>query len=348
MKRHIGLAATLVLLLLVGVPAGAATASAVTIHDDICELAPDAGFTDVPASSCHKAYIDCLRYWEITNQVGTYNPKSQVTRWQMALFMVRTHSATNHYAGDGLDQGFTDISGLVTDYQTAINQVKQLSITTGTTATTYAPEKPVTRWQMALFLTRLVYAGGVDLPPVQPHGFVDVGHLPQATQDAISQLKAMAITTGTSPTTFGPDQVVTREQMASFLIRALKVTWRFDTLAVSSQCAGELPEVCTDPGNIWVSNVGSPLTLRHGWQGDLPFASAEESQTFYSANTRMEYRIDGLVVPAQEVLRLLDGVVSRGWHAELNSAVPVTQNMEVRRYNDGVHVLTVLLTIAWE
>jgi hypothetical protein len=325
----------------------ALSASAATIHDFICDLATDAGFTDVPADSPHKADIDCLKYWGITSQTGTFDPKGEVTRWQMALFMVRTHSATNLYAGSGEDQGFTDIGGLSPEFQTAINQVKQLSITTGTTPTTYAPDQLVTRWQMALFLTRLVYAAGVDLPPPAPHGFTDVGDLPKATQDAISQLKTMGITAGTTPTTFGPDQVVTREQMASFLIRTLKVTWRFDTLFFANECDGELPEVCIDSETIWTLGVGEPFTLRHGGAFDLPF-SLEDSQTFNSPDTRVEYELDGESIPATAGSRLLDGVVFGYFHVELTSAVPATKDLEVRWYDDGVHILTTQLTIAWE
>lgn len=349
-KSNIGnvLRLMLVAALAIGLAVGPVlTASAFTVHDYVCDSAPDAGFTDVPADSPHKADIDCLKHWGITNQTGTFDPKDEVTRWQMALFMVRTHSATNGYAGSGSDQGFTDIGGLSPDFQTAINQVKQLSITTGTTPTTYAPFQPVTRWQMALFLTRLVHAAGVDLPAAVPHGFTDVGHLSQSTQDAISQLKTMGITAGTTATTFGPDQVVTREQMASFLIRTHKVTWRFNSLAFADQCVGELPEVCTDPDTIWVTDLGEPLTLRHGWAFDLPFATPEYSQTFNSANTRVEYRLDGELVPATEGTRILDGVASRQWHAELNSAVPIAQDLEIRWYENGVHVLTAHLTIAW-
>ena len=37
-------------------------------------------------------------------------------------------------------------------HETAINQLAALGLTDGTTATTYSPEKPVTRAQMAKFL----------------------------------------------------------------------------------------------------------------------------------------------------------------------------------------------------
>ena len=74
----------------------------------------------------------------------------------MALFLTRMGSKAGSTLGDGSDQGFTDIGGYSAEIQTAINQLKQLGVTTGTTATTYSPADDVTREQMALFLDRLL------------------------------------------------------------------------------------------------------------------------------------------------------------------------------------------------
>ena len=62
-------------------------------------------------------------------------------------------------------------------------------------------------------------AGGTC--PGGPHGFVDVDASSFAAAD-IACIGALGITTGTSPTTFSPDDLVTREQVAAFLAR----TWR--------------------------------------------------------------------------------------------------------------------------
>ena len=42
-------------------------------------------------------------------------------------------------------------------------------------------------------------------------------------EDEINALAAAGITTGTSPTTYSPDDCVTREQMALFLVRAFNI-----------------------------------------------------------------------------------------------------------------------------
>jgi hypothetical protein len=86
----------------------------------------------------------------------TFEPSGTVPRWQMALFLTRFATSGGLTLGSGADQGFTDISGHSAEIQTAINQIKQLGVTTGTTATTYSPDSNVTREQMAMFVERLL------------------------------------------------------------------------------------------------------------------------------------------------------------------------------------------------
>ena len=82
----------------------------------------------------------------------------------------------------------------------------------------YCPNKPVTRAQMATFLTRAL---NLETPP-QPAGFTDIDtdgvHAP-----SIEALHAAGITVGCTqqPLQYCPDRAVTRAQMASFLTRAL-------------------------------------------------------------------------------------------------------------------------------
>ena len=115
--------------------------------------------------------------------------------------------------------GFTDIGGLDITTQTAINCLKALGVSQGTTATTYTPNGIVTRWQMALFLVRQAADHGIVIPAATSQGYADIGGLPQATQDAINQVTQLGIAKGTSTATFSPNDVVTRWQMALFLRR---------------------------------------------------------------------------------------------------------------------------------
>ena len=117
---------------------------------------------------------------------------------------------------------FTDISSSFAAADIAC--IYQLGVTTGTSATTYSPQDPVTREQMAAFIGRLI----ANCPTV-PHGFVDVADSSFASP-FISCIRGAGITTGTSATTYSPNDPVTREQMAAFIARF----WR----AVGNPCPG--------------------------------------------------------------------------------------------------------------
>ena len=206
------------LLAIPAAPAGAASAA--------CDSAPSAGFTDLAGFTAETVNaVDCIAFYGITQGTSatTYGPNADVSRWQMALFLTRKLAAAGVTLPSGAPQGFTDIATFDAATQTAINQLAQLNITKGTSATTFDPNGIVNRWQMALFMTREVVAAGVTLPSGAPQGFTDISGLAAATQTAINQLAQLGISKGTSASTYGPDGDVNRWQMALFLARDLDV-----------------------------------------------------------------------------------------------------------------------------
>ena len=157
----------------------------------VCDgIAPSAGFTDVGASNPHLNDINCIAALQITSGTGpgVYSPSAPVTRWQMAIFLARTAQALGVALPAGASQGFTDLGGLSVETVTAINQIRQLGITTGTTATTFDPYGVVNRWQMALFLTRLHPIAGGTLPAGADRGFTDLAGLAPEAVVAVNQL----------------------------------------------------------------------------------------------------------------------------------------------------------------
>jgi hypothetical protein len=198
---------------------------AVALTSEACPTSiPAAGFTDLTGlTDDTKDAIDCVAHYGIAKGTSatTFSPNNDVLRWQMALFLTRSVSALGVSLPSGVSQGFTDIGSFDAATQTAINQLKQLAITQGTSLTTFTPNGTVPRWQMALFLTRLLTEVGITLPSGSSQGFTDIGSLDAATQTAINQLKQLGITQGTSSTTFTPSGIVPRWQMALFLARSV-------------------------------------------------------------------------------------------------------------------------------
>ncbi|HEY7564646.1 MAG TPA: SpoIID/LytB domain-containing protein [Acidimicrobiia bacterium] len=192
----------------------------------ICDsTAPPADFGDVSPQSPHYNDINCIAALEVTTGTapGVFSPATSVSRWQMAIFLIRTATALGLTVPPPANQGFVDLGGLSTEAVEAINQVKQMGISAGTSPTTYDPASSVSRWQMALFLTRLYAAAGQALPGAGDFGFTDLGGMTPDTTVAINQLAALGITNGTTPTTYSPANPVLREQMASFLARLIRL-----------------------------------------------------------------------------------------------------------------------------
>ena len=137
-------------------------------------------------------------------------PSRAVTRGQMAAFLVRALDLQPTE-----EDFFTDDEG--STYEDSINRLAAAGVATGCGPDAFCPRGWVTRGEMASFLVR-----GFALPPSSEDVFTDDDG---STHEAdINALAASGITTGcrqSEPDLFCPDRVVTRDQMAAFLFRAL-------------------------------------------------------------------------------------------------------------------------------
>ena len=107
---------------------------------------------------------------------------------------------------------FTDIGALT--LADDIERIAFAGITDGCTPGRYCPAQPVTRGQMATFLSR-----AVDRPPTDADFFDD--DEASAHEPGINGLAQAGIARGCTADNFCPNAPVTRAQMAAFLARAL-------------------------------------------------------------------------------------------------------------------------------
>ena len=116
----------------------------------------------------------------------------------------------------GQTMNFTDVK--TSDY--FYNSVKWAvgkNITNGTSSTTFSPYKSCTRAEIVTFLWR---AAGSPEPTITRNPFRDVNAVTHSSYyKAILWASQKGITSGTSATTFSPDQVCTRAQIVTFLYR---------------------------------------------------------------------------------------------------------------------------------
>jgi hypothetical protein len=142
---------------------------------------------------------------------------------------------------------FTDIAGSV--HESSIRCEAAYGFINGTTSTTFSPSAPVTRGQVASFIARGVAFARVPLDTTA-HGFTDIAG--NVHEEAINALANLGVLNGTSPTTFSPDQAVTRAQFASMGARLLNLA--------SPLPPG--PDAFTDDdGNVHEANINALAAL---------------------------------------------------------------------------------------
>ena len=193
-----------------------------------------AGFRDISSfSDDTEDAINCLAHYGITigTSTGYFSPKDGISRAQMALFLIRAAGPVGIELPDPSDQGFRDIDEYPRYFRDAINQLAELRVANGKTASRFDPRGLVTRRQMIKFIARFldiapVGVGGVDIDDVDPDDdiFDDIDDLPLSYYRDIRILYEMGITHGASNGRFRPDQNVSRSQMALFVTRMLAHT----------------------------------------------------------------------------------------------------------------------------
>ena len=112
-------------------------------------------FTDVPATYWAAAWIEQLYAEGITGGCGTglYCPNNQVTRAEMAIFLLRGEHGSSYAPPAATGTVFTDVPG--TYWAAAwIEQLYAEGITGGCGSGLYCPDNRVTRAEMAVFLVR--------------------------------------------------------------------------------------------------------------------------------------------------------------------------------------------------
>ncbi len=186
-------------------PVGAAVAAGISPFDDVSPSDP---------------FLDPITWLDEQGITKGCNPPANdrfcpdrgVTRGQMAAFLARALGVRGR---DGTS--FSDIGE--SEFKADIERLATKGIVRGCNPprnTRFCPDDPVTRGQMAAFLTR-----AFDLAEARSHGFTDIDE--SVFEADIAALAKSGITKGCNPPKndrFCPHDVVTREQMAAFLYRA--------------------------------------------------------------------------------------------------------------------------------
>ncbi len=217
------------------------------------------------------------------NPAGTlYCPSRDVTRAQMASFLARAFNlpatATDYFSDD--DASIHEVD---------INRLAASGITLGCNPpanTSYCPNREVSRAEMATFLVR-----ALDLQPWSAHYFVDVPTTYPNHAANINALAGHGITVGCTPDgrNFCPRATVKRDQMASFLTRALRLgTKRAPMVEITSPAHLATIYTVFSAGSYQASiNFASTVTDVNGGALSVQWKSSEPVEAWTTLATEL-------------------------------------------------------------
>lgn len=188
-----------------------------TPYDHVCCYltdCPGKKFTDMTAggSWSHEA-ID----WAILNNITTgtsattFRPDMACSRGQIVTFLWRAAGSPKAATSE---HPFTDVTPSAYYYDALLWAVEQ-GITTGSSATTFSPDRVCSRSEVVTFLWR---ANGSPAAENENLYFADVEE-GSFYEEAVKWAVSTAITTGTSESTFAPKLSCSRAQVVTFLHR---------------------------------------------------------------------------------------------------------------------------------
>ena len=186
---------------------------------------PSAGFTDVPGEdNWAHAGIDYCVANGLMSGVGDnlFAPKMTTTRAQIVQILYNLE-------GEPKVSGTMPFTDLTQNwYKDAVLWAYQTGVVSGTSATTFAPDLPVTREQIAVIL--MGYAEKVlgvtrTWTPADLSVFPDAGSVSGWAKDALADAVALGLISGASnggQTYLEPQGSATREQVATILMEFCK------------------------------------------------------------------------------------------------------------------------------
>jgi hypothetical protein len=232
--------------------------------------------------------------------------------------------ATTASKSSGLDFHDATSSVFAADIAWLANQ----NITSGFDDGTFRPDRPISRGQMAAFLSRalgLSKTSGVRFSDVSPGS---------AFAEDIDRLATSGITTGHSDGTYRPDQVVSRGQMAAFLSRGLELTEtsgvRYSDVRPGSTFAGDIDRLATSritagyPDGTFRPELsvsrGQMAAFLHRGIGGAFVDSAVRERPEEPASRRLSH--------GMELVRSDAGLAS-GWSGRSSGAITTSRNGQV-------------------
>jgi len=179
-------------------------------------------FSDVPEDYWAFDYIQSLALHNIAAGYpdGSYRPTNDVTRAEMAVFLLKSIHGEDYTPPPASGGVFNDIEGHWAEPW--IEALFEEGITAGYPNGTYCPGNAVSRAEIAVFLLKAKFGAGYSPPPVSdPPVFGDIeDHWAEPWVEALFE---EGITAGYPDGTYRPNDPVNRAEMAVFLVNTFQL-----------------------------------------------------------------------------------------------------------------------------
>ena len=171
-------------------------------------------FSDVPSGYWADSAIETVSGAQIATGYpdGTFRPDATVTR---AQFVKMLDLVLNLQAGGSSATSFTDVPAGAW-YAPYVAAAVQAGVIQGTSATTFSPDAPVTREEMAVILTRALKLTGTHALT-----FTDASRIAAWAKSGVEAAVSAGYLKGFSNGGFAPLAVATRAQTATVLARVM-------------------------------------------------------------------------------------------------------------------------------
>jgi len=209
-----------------------------------CTPAPSGGFTDTPTHFSN-TFVDCLKAVGIVagKTPTLFAPDDLTTRGELAVMAWNLLVQYGFVERTGPAVPFTDIA---THFgKTQIEQLFRYGLVAGATATTYEPDRNITREELAVIASGVVGAITGAKVSIGPTPFTDlpVGSFGNAD---VARLYSVGVVTGKTATTYDPAGNATRGEIAVIMYQTMRVGTQ-DPLTAGLFGAQEVPSTSGDP-----------------------------------------------------------------------------------------------------
>lgn len=172
-------------------------------------------FSDVPETYWGYSAIQKLVALQVVNGTGngTFEPEKSVTRAEFVTMLSRL-------SGDAPGEGSARFRDVAQDawYASAVAWAVENGITTGTSETTFAPDAPISRQDMAVMLYRFLNARGISLNKGGTAGqFLDVNEISSYAAEAVEYVRRSGVVNGRPDGSFAPLDSASRAETCSML-----------------------------------------------------------------------------------------------------------------------------------